>query len=94
MNLAGLANDAAIALGVRPGLIGVWGMGDTEPRWVLDRRARAFQVRAERLPHANRTLLGIRIADGHASVELIPADRAGRIATIRSGRRSKIAATE
>ncbi|MFI5622290.1 hypothetical protein ACIA03_02390 [Nocardioides sp. NPDC051685] len=84
VNLVGLNNGAAIALGVRPGLIEVWGMGDTEPRWILDRRARAFQVRVERLPHANRTLLGIRIADGHASVELIPADRAGRIAAVEA----------
>ena len=84
VNLVGLNNGAAIALGVRPGLIEVWGMGDTEPRWVLDRRARAFQVRVERLPHANRTLLGIRIADGHTSVELIPADRAGRIAAVEA----------
>ncbi|MGY0539367.1 hypothetical protein ACW14X_17770 [Nocardioides sp. YJ-D4] len=84
VNLVGLNNGAAIALGVRPGLIEVWGMGDTEPRWVLDRRARAFQVRVERLPHADRTLLGIWIADGHASVELIPADRAGRIAAVEA----------
>ncbi|MFJ9393026.1 hypothetical protein ACIRON_29685 [Nocardioides sp. NPDC101246] len=84
VNLVGLNNGAAIALGVRPGLIEVWGMGDSEPRWVLDRRARAFQVRVERLPHADRTLLGIRIADGHASVELIPADRAGRIAAVEA----------
>ncbi len=84
VNQVGLNNGAAIALGVRPGLIEVWGTGDTEPRWVLDRRAEAFQVQVERLPHADRTLLGIRIADGHASVELIPADRGGRIAAVEA----------
>lgn len=84
VNLIGLNNGAAIALGIRPGLIEVWGMGDKEPRWVLDRRSNSLQVRVERLPHANRTLLGIRLADGHASVELIPADRAGRIAAVEA----------
>lgn len=84
VNLIGLNNGAAIALGIRPGLIEVWGMGDKEPRWVLDRRSNSLQVKVERLPHANRTLLGIRLTDGHASVELIPADRAGRIAAVEA----------
>ncbi|TQL66855.1 hypothetical protein FB381_0721 [Nocardioides albertanoniae] len=84
VNLVSLNNGAAIALGVRPGLIEVWSTGDTEPRWVLDRRSSALQVEVERLPHLDRTLLGIRITDGHASVELIPADRAGRIAAVEA----------